>query len=252
MTASGRHATAIALRRLAQAGYTSLEQVDNTSDWVLLAIRGIRAGRLGHVRRLCRPEWQPPSSQAIRASNWFMSATQHALRYWSPETLASVLRGSAPTPSSAASVDERLALDVFAQAARHAQRYCRAVELIQALRQASNTELEHMPLSSDCDAIPDDQPGEADHAQVETTSPDPAPVILHEGDAVQDSDHFAHPRHKRIEIVRRYWLAREKREIQNKDAWARSHYQITGKTLLSYEREFQDQREAILASAESK
>ena len=70
-----------------------------------------------------------------------------------------------------------------------------------------------------------------------------------EEDVVQDNGHFAFPRHKRLEIVRSFWIAYERREIKNKDAWARSHYQIKGKTLLCYEREFEDQKQAILAAA---
>jgi hypothetical protein len=252
MTASGRHSTAIALRKLAQAGYTSLEQVDNTSDWVLLAIPGIREGRLGEVRRLCRPDWQPPSAQAIRAASWFLSAARLALRHWPPETLASVLRGSGAVPCNGESVDKRLALDILTHAAEHAQRYCKAEELIEAVWQTAGVEPHDTDLACASSTITTERVEVPETRWGEIQSPVPAFTAPLDGDTDQESDHFAHPRSKRIEIVQKYWLAREKREIQNKDAWARSHYQITGKTLLSYEREFQEHREAILAAADGK
>ncbi|MBN1815122.1 MAG: hypothetical protein JXA14_25035, partial [Anaerolineae bacterium] len=237
MTAGGRHSTAIALRKLAQAGYTSLEQVDNTSDWVLLAIPGIREGRLGEVRRLCRPDWQPPSAQAIRASNWFLSATRFAFRYWPLEILASVLLGSEAVTCNGESVDKRLALDVFARAAEHAQRYCRREELVKAMWQTCGVELHGTGLGHASSTASTGGAEEPETGPGETQSPASEFAGPIDGDADLESDHFAHPRYKRIKIVRSYWLAREKREIQNKDAWARSHYQITGKTLLGYERE---------------
>ena len=58
--------TAIALRKLARAGYATLEQVDGVSDWVLLATPGIGIHRLTAVRRLVRPDWQPPRSRVIK------------------------------------------------------------------------------------------------------------------------------------------------------------------------------------------
>ena len=39
-------------------------------------------------------------------------------------------------------------------------------------------------------------------------------------------------------------------QIVNKDRWAQTNYRITIKTLLSYEREFQDQRQTVLAAAD--
>ena len=41
MAADGGLAAAVALRKLAWAGYTNLDEVDSTSDWILLAIRGL-------------------------------------------------------------------------------------------------------------------------------------------------------------------------------------------------------------------
>lgn len=38
LAGGGQHFTAAALRKLAQEGYTTLEEVDGTSDWVLLSI----------------------------------------------------------------------------------------------------------------------------------------------------------------------------------------------------------------------
>jgi len=250
MTAGGCHSTAVALRKLAHEGYTTLEQVDSVSDWVLLSIRGIGAGRLGEVRRLTRPDWQPPSPQAIQAGNWFLSAAQFALRYWPAETLASLIRGSASPKVTEGPIEKQLALDVFARAARTAQRYCQTRELIQALSQARNDHAESPRLVYEPFPGSEMQLQALDDSQVETPAPDLPAIPLDENDVVRDNDHFAHPRCKRIEIVRRYWIARENREIKNKDAWARSRYQISSKTLLCYEREFQDQRQAILAAAD--
>jgi len=250
MTAAGRHSTAIALRKLAQAGYTNLEQVDNTSDWVLLATPGIRQNRLGEVRRLCRPTWQPPSSQAVRAANWFLAAVQFALRHWPVKALVAVIQGSGVVMLNAESVDKRLALDVFASAAEHARCYCRARELIEAIWQVGGVEPDDVHPVAESSTVGAEWIKDAQTVLDETFSPDPAFNIAVDAGTAQDSDHFAHPYHKRLEIVRHYWIARENRQIQNKDAWARTHYQVTGKTLLSYEREFQDYREAILTACD--
>ncbi len=248
LTAGGRHSTATALRKLTQAGYTSLEQVDSTSDWILLQVPGIGTRRLAEVRRLSRLDWQPPSLQANQAAGWFLSAAQFALRYWPPETLASLVCGSTLARFSGAPLEKQLALDIFYQAMQKAQRYCESEGLVQAFWQSRNG----CPTSGcrvqDFSSESVMQPQALDSSQVERPASDLPAVPYDHDDASQDSDHFAHPRYKRIEIVRRYWIARENREIKNKDAWARSHYQISGKTLLCYEREFQDQRHAILAA----
>ena len=250
MTAGGRHSAATALRKLAQAGYTSLEQVDSTSDWILLPIPGIGTKRLAEVRRLSRSSWQPPSSQAIQATRWFLSATQFALRYWTPETLASLVRGLTAAKSPGGPADKQLAIDVFSEAARKAQRYCSVEELVQALWQVRLGCSESPSLAQQLPSGPSLQPQASYGSQVETPASSLPGMLREQEDAAQDNDHFAHPRHKRIEIVRRYWIARENREIKNKDAWARTQYQISGKTLLCYEREFQDQRQAILGAAD--
>jgi hypothetical protein len=249
MTTSGHHSVATALRKLAQAGYTSLEQVEGTSDWILLSIPGIGTKRLGEVRRLSRSDWQPPSSQAIHAADRFLSAAQFALRYWPLELLISLIRGCAPAKAAGGPIEKQLALDVFSVATRKAQRHCEPSELIQTLWQAGSGHGENMHLFHKPFASSDTQSGALESGQFGTFALDLSIVLPEEDYAGRDSDHFAHPRQKRIEIVRRYWIARDKREIKNKDAWARSHYQISGKTLLEYEREFQDQRQAILATA---
>ena len=89
--------TAAALRKLAQAGYGSLDEVDSASDWILLSIPGLGVGRLGAVRRLTRPDWQPPSPQAIKAMERFLSAARLALRLWPVEALLAVAQGSLPS-----------------------------------------------------------------------------------------------------------------------------------------------------------
>jgi len=249
MAAGGHHSTATALRRLAQAGYTSLEQVDNTSDWILLSIPGMGTKRLGEVRRLSRSDWQPPSAQAIQAASWFLSAAQFALHYWPLETLVSLVQDTAPAMAMEGPVDKQLAQDVFSEAAQKARRYCAAEELLQALWQVSGSCAESgLPVPG---PEPDSgiQPQTMTDSPLETSTPDPMAMPTDEEDVAQDNGHFAFPRHKRLEIVRSFWIAYERREIKNKDAWARSHYQIKGKTLLCYEREFQDQKQAILAEA---
>jgi hypothetical protein len=242
LAGGGRHSTATVLRLLAQAGYHTLEQVDRVSDWALLSIRGIGVGRLAEVRRLTRPDWQPPSPQAIQAANWFLSAGRFALRYWPPETLASLIRGSAPSVADVGPIDKRLAIDVFSHAVHQALRHCEAEELIQALRQAGGR-------SGECACQIREVgsgPAIAFEKSVNNETSPPAyelPTTPPNGDsAIGDSDRFAHPRHKRLQIVRDYWAARESGLVQNKDSWARSRYHISSKTLLSYEREFPDER----------
>lgn len=53
-----------------------------------------------------------------------------------------------------------------------------------------------------------------------------------------DSGHFAYGRLDRENIVKRFRSDRREGKIIKKDSWAQSNYQITGKTLLSYEKEF--------------
>ena len=240
MTASGCHSTAMTLRKLASEGYTTLEQVDSASDWVLLSIRGIGARRLSEVRRLTRTDWQPPSPQVIQAANWFLSAAQFALRYWPLQTLASLIRGSEPRSADVGPIDKRLAIDVFSHAVRQALRHCDAEELIQALRQENGGpgECAHQTLEVASGAAV-----AVDEAVTTQPSPPVSELSMTPSDgagAAEDSDRFAHPRHKRIEIVEDYWAARDRGLVQNKDSWARSHYHISGKTLLSYEREFRN------------
>jgi len=237
LAGGGQHCTATALRKLAQEGYTTLEEVDGTSDWVLLSIRGIGVGRLGEVRRLTRSDWQPPSPQAIQAAAWFLSAALLALRYWSPETLVALIRGSTLATTAGDWVEKQLALDVFSQAVRKALYYCEAEELVQALWQAGNCRAERTPPAESSSGL-DVQQDAVSMRSVEATAPSPPTGPSDGNGAVGDSDRFAHPRHKRLEIVRHYWSAREKREIGNKEAWARSHFNISARTLRRYEREF--------------
>lgn len=235
LAGGGHHSTAAALRLLAQAGYATLEQVDEVSDWVLLSIRGIGVGRLKEVRQLTRPDWQPPSPQAIHAANWFLSAAQFALRYWPLEALASLIRGSAPAGSNGGPVEKRLALDLFSQAVRKALYYCTAEELVRSLRQGAG---EPGGSADQADEVPPETvvevalpaPGHAES---------PAATSSNGNNAVRESDRFAHPRHKRFEIVEDYWAARGRGQVLNKENWARAHYHISSRTLLNYEREYE-------------
>jgi hypothetical protein len=240
LAGGGRHSTALTLRLLAQAGYTTLQEVDAVSDWVLLSIRGIGARRLREVRLLTRTDWKPPSPQAIQAANWFLSSAQFALHYWPPETLVSLIRGSGPGTVNGGLIEKRIAIEVLSDAVHKALRYCEEEELVQALRQADGrpgerTRQTHEVASGSGIAV--EKPAAR---QVSVPASELPATPSHGNGAVGDSDRFAHPRHKRLEIVEDYWAARERGLVQNKDNWARSHYHISGKTLLSYEREFRD------------
>jgi len=250
IAAGGNHSIAVALRTLAREGYATLQQVESTPDWILLSIRGIGVGRLGEVRRLSRPDWEPPSSQAIQAGSWFLSAARFALHHWSPEALTLLIQGSAPPKVNGGPVEKQLALDIFFRAARTARWHCEPRELIQALRQAQRSYAQVTPFAPESCSGSDVPLPALDSIRTVTPAPESPPILPDEDDAVQDSDHFAHSRQKRLEIVRNYWVARDRGDIENKDAWARSQYHICGKTLLCYEREFADQRQAILAAAD--
>lgn len=142
MTNQDNYSVGIALRKLVQAGYSTLEQVDTTSDWVLLATPGIGIGRLAAVRRLVRPDWQRPTADALKAAEGFLSAARFALRFWPVDALEPLVEGSAPVPTDERPVEKRLAMELFSQAAHRAMRYCDAEELLQALQQTSIALLE--------------------------------------------------------------------------------------------------------------
>lgn len=65
-----------------------------------------------------------------------------------------------------------------------------------------------------------------------------AGMSRHTNGTAKDSDHFAFPWSKRLEIVQHYRLDRINGEVRNKDQWARRNYQISGRTLFNYECEF--------------
>ncbi len=246
LAAGNDHSTAIALRKLVQAGYTTLQQVDGVSDWALLALPGLGVKRLGAVRRLTRPDWQPPSRHAIQAANWYLSAAQFALRYWPPDTLASFIRGSAPAVATQGPVEKRLALDVFSQATNKALSYCPPQELVEMLRLARNghhpgrahqdPELHH-DSRVQVELIPDEQQRESGP---ETSRTEPG-----RDDAAAESDRYAYSPRKRREIVQHYRAVRDSGLIENKDRWAHSNYNITGRTLLNYEREFPEEEQRL-------
>jgi hypothetical protein len=239
MTAGGRHSTAAALRKLAHAGYTTLEQVESTPDWILLAIRGIGVGRLGEVRRLTRPDWQPPSPQAIQTANWFLSATRFALRYWPLETLASWIWGSAPAMIDRVSVERQLALDVFSQASRKALSHCTPQDLNEMLRLARNGH--HPGCAQQATGLHNGAAVQVEvisSEQQKESGPETFRARPGHDDAAAESDRYAYSPRKRCEIVQHYRAVRDDGLVQNKDRWAQSNYNITGRTLLNYEREF--------------
>lgn len=54
----------------------------------------------------------------------------------------------------------------------------------------------------------------------------------------KDNGHYAHSPAKRAAIVSHYRQDRDAGKIAQKESWAQSNYQITAKTLKSYEKEF--------------
>jgi hypothetical protein len=110
-------------------------QENSASDWLLLSIPGLGVGRLGAVRRLIRPDWQPPSPQAVKAMNRFLSAAQFALRSWPVEALLGVVQGSPPAAPADQPAGKRLALELLSEATYCALCHCSTGELVEALRQ---------------------------------------------------------------------------------------------------------------------
>jgi hypothetical protein len=238
LAAGNDHSTAIALRKLVQAGYTTLQQVDGVSDWILLSIPGLGVKRLGAVRRLTSPDWQPPSPYAIQVTGWYLSAVRFALRLWSPDTLASVIRGSRPGISAAQPVEAHLALDVFARAASEALGYCDAQELLQTFHQVSNGYSRDACLVPVTPSGSDAQPKASGNGHGPTSAASAPPTPSSESGYDGESDHYAYPRQKRRKIVRHFRMARNRGEVQNKEGWAQANYNISGRTLFNYEREF--------------
>jgi hypothetical protein len=64
------------------------------------------------------------------------------------------------------------------------------------------------------------------------------PPELSAGTGQRDSGHFNYSPKKRREIVKAFRTARDLGSVENRDAWAQSNYNITGKTLSNYEKEF--------------
>ena len=228
--------TAIALRKLARAGYTTLEQVDGVSDWVLLATPGIGISRLTAVRRLARPDWQPPRSPVIKVAERFLSAARFALRFWPIEDLESVVQGSVLLPAGDRPIEKRLSLEQFAQATRKALRHCEVEELVQTLKEA-NVSHGGQPgrvLKPPHDAaaqskIQNNGQGKASSKQ-KTSAP--------RRRSGKDCEHFAFEAKRRREIVEHFLSARARGQVANKDAWAQANYNISGRTLLRYEHEY--------------
>lgn len=223
LSAGGDHSTAIVLRKLAREGYTSLEQVDRTPDWILLSLPGIGAKRLSTARSLTRTEWHAPSRQAIQVVVWFLTAAQYALRFWPWGNLASFIQGSARPAIEAMPSDKRLALDVFSQAAHQALNYCPRQELANLVGV-----LAHGPTDFQVGGNWQ-EPDEKATVGSSRSADRPGPG--------RESDHFAYARERRREIVQHYWAARDKGQVASKDSWADQHYRITGRTLRRYERE---------------
>ena len=130
MSSREDYPTAVALRKLARAGYSSLEQVDTTSDWTLLSIPGIGVGRLAAVRRLTRSDWRPPSLQAVKAISQFGSATKLALRFWPQQTLAAVIEGPGSEVTVHPSQESSWAIHLYTRAVEESLLHWPCEELI--------------------------------------------------------------------------------------------------------------------------
>lgn len=137
MPARDRHQTAVALRCLARHGFTSLDAIEQATDCELLAVSGIGIERLGAVRRLTQPQWQPPSRTAINLAGRFLWASQLALRYWRVEDLEGVFDGDYPTTSPGAPLEARLSLDAYRQAVQEAVPHHGPAGLRHILRRAN-------------------------------------------------------------------------------------------------------------------
>jgi hypothetical protein len=245
LAAGGDHSTAIALRKLLQAGYTTLKQVDALPDSILLSIPGLGVKRLNSVRALTRTDWQPPSAQAIQVATWFLTAARFALRFWTPETLTSVIRGSSLNLPSGSPVEERLAMDVFSHAARKAMGHCPAQELIQILHVVRNGHGKYTDHDPGLLHERGQQSSMDADGQCGRMAPSAPQVIRAEEATHMESDHYAYPRHKRREIVQEYRLAHQGGQVVNKDSWAQANYSISGRTLRRYEREYLETAEDI-------
>lgn len=120
MPARERHLTAMALRRLAKHGYTSLAEVEKATDWELLAIDGIGLSRLAAIRHLTWPGWRLPSRRAILTAGRLLSTARLALRFWSIEDLEAALTGAEPVVRENRPAETRLSMEAFTGAAREA------------------------------------------------------------------------------------------------------------------------------------
>ncbi len=229
---------AIALRKLARAGYTTLGEVDAASDLVLLATPEIGLRRLEMVRRLVRPGWQSPPRQVMMAAERFLTAARLALTFWPADVLESVLRGSSPIPACDRPAEKRLAVELFSLACQKALRYCALEELVEALRQASRNADDgshskaQVPSGVEAHTAP--------RIDQQDRAPDPVRSSPHRRRQIptSDSDRYAFSRERRLEIVECFRAARARGEVANKDHWARSQFSISAKTLMRYEREF--------------
>ena len=235
---SGQQTAAIGLRRLALAGYTTLQQVDAASDWALLSIPGIGLGRLTAVRKLTTPGWRRPSTQAIKDMTWFLSALRLALHFWAIGILASLVRGSEPPSTAGFPAEARLALDVWGLAVRRALHHCDPRTVVQIMSEVAGGQ----PSVSPPGVPPFEDSGGQEVAPgnlhlERSACHAPAWETARRG-MDEENDHYAFPRHERLEIVRLYRAAREAGKVRSKHGWAQANYQISGKTLLAYEREF--------------
>jgi hypothetical protein len=221
---------AVALRKLAQAGYATLEEVDSVSDWTLLSIPGLGLVRLGAVRRLTRADWKPPSPQAVKAVSRFFSAARVALRYWPMEDVERVIQEPRTLPADARPVEKRLSLQQFAAATRRVLSYCKVEDLVQSLREANASQ------RGKSDRTPETPPEVVTQDRIQGNGQRKALVPRQRSG--RDCEHFAFSADKRREIVEHFWSARARGQVANKDGWARTHYSISGRTLLRYEHEY--------------
>lgn len=242
LAASGDHTTAIALRMLAQQGYRALDQVDAVPDWILLVIPRMGVKRMMAVRRLTRAEWRPPSPHVVEVATWFLSAARLALRFWPVEALESVIQGSQrPSSCRAAPIEKQIAMDSFILAAQKARLHASVEELVRVVRHcAGDTDLSpNLNLRPFRNLSLYDAEGRLPRG---SATPAAGAEASEADESGTESAHYAFPRQKRRQIVEDYFQARDSRLVTNKDQWAWTRHNISGRTLSRYEREYLAER----------
>ena len=133
--------------------------------------------------------------------------------------------------------ESRLALEIFSRAASRALVHCTASELAQLLSQSRNGH--HLP-EPDSSSQPSTRVRSRRRKPCEAAASNLLTVSPPKNGSGRETNHFAYPRQERWEIVKHFRAARGRGQVQNKEQWAQANYNISSKTLLNYEREFEE------------